>query len=96
MKKKDKTPAEKQNKKPQSQSKVHKSGISFDSEVWKQLENYAGSEFKGNKSKACINQRLKGLLFSQIYSRDLYFSPKIQIQLHACPQKMNVTILNGF
>ena len=53
MKKKDKTSAGNQNKKSQSQSNVHKSGISFDSEVWKQLENYAGSEFKGNKSKAC-------------------------------------------
>jgi len=54
LKKKDKTPAEKQNKKPQNQTKVHKTGISFDPETWKQLENYAGSEFKGNKSKACM------------------------------------------
>ena len=39
MKKKDKTPTEKQNKKSQSQSKVHKAGTSFDPETWKQLEN---------------------------------------------------------
>ena len=58
MKKKDKTPTGKQNKKSQSQSKVHKSGISFDPETMKQLENYAGSEFKGNKSKACMNLKV--------------------------------------
>jgi len=35
MKKNDKTPIGKQNKKPQSQSKVHKSGISFELDTWK-------------------------------------------------------------
>jgi len=45
MEKKIKTPEGNPNKKPQSQNKVHKSGISFDPETWKQLENYAGSEF---------------------------------------------------
>jgi len=56
MVKKDKTPAGNQNKTPQNQSKVHKSGISFELERWKQLENHAGSEFKGNKSKACMKE----------------------------------------
>jgi len=37
MKKKDKTPTGKQNKKSQSQSKVHKTGISFDPETWKHV-----------------------------------------------------------
>ena len=57
MVKKDKTPDKIQNKKPQIQTKVHKSGISFKLETWKQLENYAGSEFKGNKSKACLHKK---------------------------------------
>jgi len=52
MKKKTKTPEGNQHKKPENQNRVRKTGISFDPETWKQLENYAGSEFKGNKSKA--------------------------------------------
>ena len=42
MKKKDKTPAENQNKNPQNQTKVHKARISFDSETWTQLETMLG------------------------------------------------------
>jgi len=53
MIKKDKPPAGNQKKQPRNQSKVRKSGISFEPETWKQLENYAGSEFKGNKSRSC-------------------------------------------
>jgi len=70
LKKKDKTPTGNQNKKSQSQSNVHKSGISFELETWKQLENYAGSEFKGNKSKACIPsiQKKKGQSPQAVYN----------------------------
>ena len=42
MKKKDKTHTGNQNNKPKSQIKVHKSGISFDSDTWTQLETMLG------------------------------------------------------
>ena len=42
MKKKDKTPAENQNRHPQNQINAHKARISFDSETWTQLETSLG------------------------------------------------------
>ena len=42
MKKQDKTHTGNQNNKPKSQIKVHKSGISFDSDTWTQLETMLG------------------------------------------------------
>jgi len=55
MKKKDKTSTGKQKKYTPNQNKVHKSGINFDVETFKQLEIYAAAEFKGNRSEVAKN-----------------------------------------
>jgi len=43
MKKKTKTPEGNQNKKPENRNRVRKTGISFQPETWKLLDNYTGS-----------------------------------------------------
>jgi len=49
MKKKTKTTKGNQKKNPQNQTEVHKTGINFELEAWKLLENFAWARALGLK-----------------------------------------------